>query len=65
MEFCWKTGNFGLDKLKLPGNVERVVSSANLQLIDRSLLNSRFNIDRDLGIQLRHKTKLGSEFFNA
>lgn len=47
---------------KLPGNVERVVSSGNLQLIDRSLLNSRFNIDRDLGIQLRHKTKLGSNF---
>ncbi|MFK2819294.1 porin [Flavobacteriaceae sp. LMIT009] len=47
---------------KLPGNVERVVSSANLQLIDRSLLNSRFNIDRDLGIQLRHKTKLGKNF---
>jgi len=47
---------------KLPGNVERVVSSANLQLIDRSLLNSRFNIDRDLGIQLRHKTNLGDNF---
>ena len=47
---------------KLPGNVERVVSSANLQLIDRSLLNSRFNIDRDLGVQLRHKTKLGGDF---
>jgi hypothetical protein len=47
---------------KLPGNVERVVSSANLQLIDRSLLNSRFNIDRDLGIQLRHKSHLGGDF---
>ncbi len=47
---------------KLPGNIERVVSSANLQLIDRSLLNSRFNIDRDMGIQLRHKFKLGSTF---
>ena len=47
---------------KLPGNVERVVSSANLQLIDRSLLNSRFNIDRDLGLQLRHKSKLGNDF---
>ncbi|GHC44908.1 porin [Ulvibacter litoralis] len=47
---------------KLPGNIERVVSSANLQLIDRSLLNSRFNIDRDLGIQLRHKTTLGNQF---
>ncbi len=47
---------------KLPGNVERVVSSANLQLIDRSLLNSRFNIDRDLGLQLRHKSDLGGGF---
>ena len=47
---------------KLPGNVERVVSSANLQLIDRSLLNSNFNLDRDLGIQLRHKSNLGGGF---
>ena len=47
---------------KLPGNVERVISSANLQLIDRSMLNSRFNIDRDLGIQLRHKSNLGGDF---
>ncbi|MBT8256043.1 MAG: porin, partial [Bacteroidia bacterium] len=47
---------------KLPGNVERVVSSANLQLIDRSLLNSRFNIDRDVGIQLRHHASLGGDF---
>ncbi|WP_452223988.1 porin [Lacinutrix chionoecetis] len=47
---------------KLPGNVERVVSSGNLQLVDRSLLNSRFNIDRDLGLQLRHKTNLGGHF---
>ena len=54
-------GNWELwaGQTKLPGNVERVVSSANMQLIDRSLLNSRFNIDRDIGVQLRHKTKLG------
>ncbi|NND87859.1 MAG: porin, partial [Flavobacteriaceae bacterium] len=44
---------------KLPGNIERVVSSGNLALIDRSLLNSRFNIDRDVGIQLRHHDNLG------
>ncbi|MFL0066134.1 porin [Tenacibaculum maritimum] len=43
---------------KLPGNRERVVSSGNLQLVDRSLLNSRFNIDRDLGLQLRHHFRL-------
>lgn len=47
---------------KLPGNVDRVVSSANLQLIDRSLLNSLFNIDRDLGIQLRHQSEVGNQF---
>lgn len=47
---------------KLPGNRERVVSSANLQLVDRSLVNSRFNIDRDMGVQLRHHFKLGKNF---
>ncbi len=47
---------------KLPGNVERVISSANLQLVDRSRLNSRFNIDRDLGVQLRHHFKLSDKF---
>ncbi|MFT5102746.1 MAG: phosphate-selective porin OprO/OprP [Candidatus Latescibacterota bacterium] len=47
---------------KLPGNVERVVSSGNLQLINRSLLNSRYNIDRDAGIQLRHTSNLGGTF---
>lgn len=47
---------------KLPGNVERVISSGNLQLVDRSMLNSRFNIDRDIGLQLRHETILGSTF---
>jgi hypothetical protein len=47
---------------KLPGNVERVVSSANLQLIDRSMLNSRFNIDRDIGVQLRHTAQLSEKF---
>ncbi|PWH84137.1 porin [Algibacter marinivivus] len=47
---------------KLPGNVERVISSGNLQLIDRSLLNSRFTLDRDIGVQLRHKFYLGNNF---
>ncbi len=42
---------------KLPGNRERVISSQKLQFVDRSLVNSRFNIDRDIGVQLRHKNK--------
>ena len=47
---------------KLPGNVERVISSANLQLVDRSLLNALFNIDRDMGFQLRHHLNLTDSF---
>ncbi len=47
---------------KLPGNRERVISSGNMQQVDRSLLNSRFNIDRDFGFQLRHKAKLSNTF---
>ena len=56
--------NFSLwaGQTKLPGNRERVVSSANLQLVDRSKLNSNFNIDRDMGAQLRHHFKLGKNF---
>lgn len=56
--------NFSLwaGQTKLPGNVERVISSGNLQLVDRSMLNSEFNIDRDMGIQLRHESKMGNKF---
>ncbi len=45
---------------KLPGNRERVVSSANLQFVDRHIVNSRFNLDRDMGFQLRGKHKVGN-----
>lgn len=47
---------------KLPGNIERVISSGNLQQVDRSLVNSRFNIDRDMGVQLRHHFNLTDKF---
>lgn len=47
---------------KLPGNRERVISSGDLQLVDRSLLNSRYNIDRDVGIQFKTKHFLGGNF---
>lgn len=51
-----------LGQTKLPGNRERVISSGNLQQVDRSLLNSRFNIDRDMGVQLRHHFNLSDTF---
>ena len=44
---------------KLPGNRERVISSANLQTVDRSLVNSKFNVDREMGMQLHHHFTLG------
>ncbi|WP_147678887.1 porin [Algibacter pacificus] len=47
---------------KLPGNRERIISSGNLQQVDRSLLNSRFNIDRDFGVQLQHRFNITDQF---
>lgn len=47
---------------KLPGNRERIISSGSLETVDRSLVNSRFNVDRDLGIQLHHETYLTDKF---
>lgn len=45
---------------KLPGNRQRLVSSQKLQLVDRSQVNSIFNIDRDMGVQLHSKFKAGN-----
>ena len=45
-----KNWNFGFGQTKLPGNRQRVNSSGALQLTDRSINNSNFNIDRDFGL---------------
>lgn len=47
---------------KLPGNMERVISSQAMVFVDRSLLNSRFTLDRDAGVQLHGKQKLNDNF---
>lgn len=49
---------------KLPGNRERVISSQAFQLVDRSIVNSEFNIDRDAGIQVHHSFKIANVVFN-
>ena len=49
---------------KLPGNRERIISSQNLQFVDRSILNSYFNLDRDIGLQLRNKFSIQGAVFN-
>ena len=47
-------------QFKLPGNRERVISSQKLQFVDRSLVNSRYNLDRDLGLMFQHQFSLGN-----
>jgi len=47
---------------KLPGNRERIISSGNMQFVDRSILNKTFNLDRDMGVQLHHKHTIGKQF---
>lgn len=54
-----KNWQLWVGQTKLAGNRERVISSASLQFVDRSILNSRLNIDRDAGLQLRGKIKTG------
>ncbi len=48
---------------KLPSNRERVISSGNLQFVDRSRLNSRYNIDRDFGLHLIHTANPTGDLF--
>lgn len=48
---------------KLPGNRERVISSQALQFVDRSAVNAYFNLDRDVGMQLRHQFKINKVVF--
>ena len=50
---------------KLPGNKERLISSQKLQFVDRSLVNSRFTLDRGKGIQLHHKSGTNFVFKQA
>ncbi len=56
-----KNWSIWFGQTKLPGNRERVISSQKLQFVDRSLLNSRLNIDRDIGVQVRHENSIGEK----
>ncbi|HSP81858.1 MAG TPA: hypothetical protein VLQ93_25280 [Myxococcaceae bacterium] len=48
-----------LGQYKVPFNRERVISSGDLMLVDRSIVNAEFNLDRDLGLDLRSEDLLG------
>lgn len=45
----------GVGQTKLPGNRQRVNSSGDLQLVDRSSVNAIFNVDRDFGVQFTYR----------
>ncbi|MGB4961145.1 MAG: porin, partial [Saprospiraceae bacterium] len=54
--------NIGFGQTKLPGNRQRVNSSGALQLSDRSITNSRFNIDRDFGFFFNFDNEKTNQF---
>ncbi|MFV8754150.1 porin [Nannocystaceae bacterium ST9] len=42
-------------QFKVPFSRQRMLSSSNMNLVDRSIVNAEFNLDRDLGIQAMSK----------
>ncbi len=56
---------FGFGQTKLPGNRQRQVSSANLQLVERSIVNNSFTIDRDKGVWIFTNFKLGASILKT
>jgi hypothetical protein len=65
--FYEATPNFtiGFGQTKLPGNNQRVISSNSLELTDRSINNSKFNIDRDFGVFLDYSKQNPAHFSYA
>ncbi|WP_107038510.1 porin [Brumimicrobium mesophilum] len=58
----YKAFSLKVGQYKMAGNRERVISSANLQFVDRSALNARFNLDRDIGASLHFEKTYGKQF---
>jgi len=54
--------NIGFGQTKLPGNRQRINSSGALQFTDRTINNSRFNIDRDFGLQVYYLNNNPDQF---
>jgi hypothetical protein len=57
--------SLGFGQTKLPGNRERLISSGHLDLVDRSIANSIFNIDRDFGFYIFYNNHFGDHFYYA
>jgi phosphate-selective porin OprO/OprP len=52
----------GFGQTKLPGNNQRVISSGSLEFTDRTINNSKFNIDRDFGLFLDYSMQEANHF---
>ncbi len=48
---------------KIPFSRQRVISSGNQQMVDRSIANGEFNLDRDIGFDIRSKDLFGLGHF--
>lgn len=55
----------GFGQTKLPGNNQRVISSGSLEFTDRTINNSKFNIDRDFGLFLDYSVQNADHFSYA
>lgn len=44
---------------KISSNRQRVISSGNLQMVDRSRVNAEFSLDRDMSLDIRSRDFLG------
>lgn len=53
--------NFRVGQFKVLYNRQRVISSGDLQLVDRSIVNGEFNLDRDVAISLFSRNLFGSK----
>ena len=50
-----KNATVRVGQYKIPFSRQRVISSGNQQMVDRSLANGEFNLDRDIGFDVRSK----------
>lgn len=56
------TWNIGFGQTKIKANRARTNSSSALQFVDRSIVNSEFNLDRDFGFFGEYNKRLFSDF---
>ena len=57
-----KAATLVVGQYKVPFSRQRVVSSGSLQMVDRSIVQSEFNLDRDVGFDLRSTSLLDGRF---